>query len=83
MVLAMTDLGITRTIEPEDRVAPDEWLAYANSLAKAGCPLLVFVPFPPERSPAVLRSLIPMVEFDRSTTVSTVRHLARNERRRS
>ena len=26
----------------------------------------------------MLRSLIPMVEFDRSTTVSTVRHLARN-----
>ncbi len=81
MVLAMTDLGIVRPLDWADRVAPDEWLAVADGLARAGCPLLVLTPYPPARWPAALAARLTIVEFDRSTTVSTVRRLVRTERR--
>jgi len=76
-ILAVTDLGIGRPPGWTDWATPDEWLAFATRLRRAGCPLVVLVPYPRRRCPWTLRQSLMILPFDRRTSVSTVRRLLR------
>jgi hypothetical protein len=72
-VLALTDLGIGRPMFDRDYNDPDDWLALAELLRHAGCPLVAFVPYPPSRWPRGLARELAIVHWDRVTTAATVR----------
>lgn len=67
-VLALTDLGIAPGA-PSGVVA--DWLEYAQLLRSSGSSLVIFVPYPVERWPAVAADL-PLVSWDRPTTLAAV-----------
>jgi hypothetical protein len=71
-VLALTDLGIGTGygVRP---VHPSAWRAFADRLRRAGCPLVAFVPYAPERWPADLGSALHILPWDRGTSALTVR----------
>jgi hypothetical protein len=72
-VLALTDLGIGTPMFDPDMSDPSEWLALAHLLRRAGCPLIVFVPYPPSRWPRVLARQLNVVQWDRVTSAAAVR----------
>ncbi|MFS8095733.1 hypothetical protein LFM09_01215 [Lentzea alba] len=51
----------------------DEWEDYVWGLRKRGCRVVALVPFPRERWPRWLTCLMPVICWDRSTTVGTIR----------
>ena len=67
-VVALTDLGIAPGA-PAGVVA--DWLEYAQVLRSTGSSLVIFVPYPAERWPAVAAAL-PLVSWDRPTTLAAV-----------
>jgi hypothetical protein len=68
-VVALTDLGIAHP----SLTLIDEWRALSEQLKRRGCPLVAFVPWPKRRHPRSLRRIIPIVVWDRSTTLSSRR----------
>lgn len=74
-VIAVTDLGLGGPTDQVDRARPAEWLAMASLLAARGSPLVVLTPWPRERIPPVLHRHIALIEWDRPTSASRVRHL--------
>ena len=69
-VVALSDLNIPgRDLGGVDI---DGWLRTHELLARRGCALMVFVPFPPSRWPAKLRGRLPLVQWDRTTSASAV-----------
>lgn len=74
-VLALTDLGIGRPMFDPDWREPDDWLAFAELLRRAGCPLLAFVPYPQSRWPRSLAQELTVIQWDRVTSAATVRGL--------
>jgi hypothetical protein len=75
-VVALTDFGIVR---PAATVIRD-WLVLSRRLRLHGCPLIGFVPWPQKRHPPELRREIPMLVWDRATTVSSLRGLRERQR---
>jgi len=72
LVLVLTDLGIARP--PHASWATEgEWAQFARLVAEAGCKLRVLAPYPKERWPDSLRKAIPIVEWDRSTSLAAAR----------
>ncbi|HEV7508134.1 MAG TPA: hypothetical protein VGS07_24845 [Thermoanaerobaculia bacterium] len=71
-VLALTDLGIGTGygVRP---VHPAAWRAFADRLRRAGCPLVAFIPYAPERWPADLGRALHILPWDRGTSARTVR----------
>lgn len=76
VVVALTDLGIAPDSPPS---LENDWLALSGELRKAGCPLVVFVPYPAERRPPRLAELA-VVTWDRHTTIRDVVLAARRQR---
>lgn len=72
-VVALTDLGIGARGYGARPVHPLEWIAFAERLRRAGCPLLAFVPYAPERWPAGLDRAFHILPWDRGTSARTVR----------
>jgi hypothetical protein len=72
-VMALTDLGIGARGYGARPVHPLEWSAFAERLRRAGCPLLAFVPYAPERWPAGLGRAFHILPWDRATSTRTVR----------
>jgi hypothetical protein len=57
---------------PLDYLASDqsEWEEFVELVARHGFVAMGFVPYPPTRWPAWLRSQLPLICWDRGTTVS-------------
>ena len=75
VVLLLTDFGIGQPMFSTDAASIPEWLDFAEEAHRAGCPLVAFVPYAPDRWPYHLRRCLTMIQWDRKTSVSTVRHL--------
>lgn len=75
VVLLLTDLGIGQPMFAPDKADLAEWEAFASETQRLGCPLVAFVPYSPARCPRSLRSMIMVIQWDRMTTATTVRHL--------
>jgi hypothetical protein len=54
-------------------VEQDRWESYVRWLRQRDCRVVALVPFPPDRWPAWLTALLPVVCWDRVTTVGGVR----------
>lgn len=76
-VLALTDLGIARPMFDADWTDAGDWLELERVLARVGCPLIAFVPYPPSRWPPTLAAELTIVQWDRVTSAATVRGLLR------
>jgi hypothetical protein len=74
-VLLLTDLGIGRPMFSTDHAEVEEWLGFAASVRRAGCPVVAFVPYSPGRWPLALRRAMTIVEWDRRTSAVTIRNL--------
>lgn len=53
-----------------------EWLVFAAMLRREHCRPVAFVPYPRSRIPAALVSALGVVEWDRPTTIQSVRQAA-------
>ncbi|MEV7022728.1 hypothetical protein [Kitasatospora sp. NPDC093558] len=72
-VLVATDLGIATDSTPE---AYEEWSAFARTVHAAGCPLILLVPYPPDRRPDWTAHRFAVVTWDRATEVGRARRAA-------
>jgi hypothetical protein len=80
-VLVATDLGLT----PEPDLDADlgvmdaraDWIELAQLVRRAGCPLIVLVPYPRSRVPRELKRAMTVVEWDRTTTAAGVARVVR------
>jgi hypothetical protein len=81
-VVALTDAGIAPV---EERVPGlrDHWIALADDLRAAGCPLVAFVPYPPARWPRRLAAAMTMLPWDRTTHVAAVTRILGHARGRT
>lgn len=72
-VLVLSNFGIGGP--PLDYLASDrsEWEEFVELVARHGFAATGFVPYPPTRWPAWLRSRLPLICWDRGTTVSKAR----------
>lgn len=68
-VLVLSDFGIGGPAFHDRRGTPAEWLAFIAAVHRAGCSPVGLVPYPPPRWPAWLSSAIPLLMWDRGTTV--------------
>jgi hypothetical protein len=77
-VLVLSNFGIGGP--PLDYLASDrtEWEEFIEQVTRRGFSMVGFVPYPPARWPAWLRARIPLISWDRGTTVSTARSTARS-----
>jgi hypothetical protein len=66
-IVLLTDLGIASPAL-DDAAGPAEWLAFAALARSAGCPLIAFVPYPPERWPPLLQRAMTILRWDRELT---------------
>jgi len=71
-VVVLTDLGIAQPPGVAGLAGASDWRAFADTLARAGCPLLALVPYPKRRWPALSKSMT-IVQWDRETTAAVVR----------
>jgi hypothetical protein len=74
-VVLLTDLGVGLAPFATDRAGTGEWLAFAERVRAAGCPLVAFVPYPRVRVPRALRRALAVVPWDRTTSIGAVRRL--------
>ncbi|RKT55401.1 hypothetical protein [Saccharothrix australiensis] len=72
-VLLLSDLGLGGPRVDRDRSRHAEWSRFTTILRWHGCSPIGLVPFPPARWPGWLRGLLPLVCWDRTTTVSRAR----------
>jgi hypothetical protein len=78
-VVVLSDLGIRDLRELRvGRAAA--WLAFARRVRAAGCPLVALAPYPARDWPPALARAIPIVSWDRATTVGDVRRALRRGR---
>jgi hypothetical protein len=73
VVVLLTDLGLGRPPLSEDWASVDEWLEFSTKLRRAGCAVVAFVPYTPDRWPQELARTMTIVRWDRPTTASSVR----------
>ena len=74
-VVVLTDLGITQPSGIAGIAAASDWKRFAQLLARAHCPLLALVPYPQRRWPPALLRRMDIVQWDRNTTASVIRHV--------
>jgi hypothetical protein len=74
-VILLTDLGVAMVPLATDRADAGEWRAFAALIRAAGCPLAAFVPYPSTRIPMALRRALPVIPWDRRTSIGAVRTL--------
>jgi hypothetical protein len=68
-VLVLSDFGIGGPRFHDRRGTKAEWRAFIASVRRAGCSPVGLVPYPPSRWPAWLASSMPLLMWDRGTTV--------------
>ena len=69
-VIVLTDLGIGAGTA----AAPsEEWRWFSHLVRGAGCQLLALVPYPPVRWPPAISSAMDVIQWDRATSVRTIR----------
>jgi hypothetical protein len=73
VVAIVSDLGIGGPWRSRDRAGRREWLAFADRVREAGCPLVAFVPFSPSRWDPRLARAMTLIHWDRHTTARAVR----------
>lgn len=79
VVVVLTDLGLGQPpLTPPSSVA--HWLGFAADLARKGCPLLAFVPYPRRRWPPELAERLRLVEWDRTTSIRDIHRMGRKKR---
>ncbi|NUP31743.1 MAG: hypothetical protein HOU01_08495, partial [Streptomycetaceae bacterium] len=71
-VLALTDLGLGGPAPWPRRGSRREWERLAKGLRRAGCPMVVFLPYPRHRWPTWAADAMRLVPWDRHTTVGWV-----------
>jgi hypothetical protein len=82
-VLLVTDLGITRNIHIDTWAGKREWLTFFSLIQKAGCPIIVFVPYPKQRWPRFLPRTLTILQWDRVTSAMSVNRALRNTVKRT
>jgi hypothetical protein len=75
VVAILTDLGIGEPPFASEYTDVAEWRAFARALWWHDCPIVAFVPYPPERYPRGLAKLITIVQWGRGTTAATIKRL--------
>ncbi|MFG2825062.1 hypothetical protein ACGFX4_37250 [Kitasatospora sp. NPDC048365] len=75
-VLVATDLGIGAAAIGVTPASAQEWLAFARTVHTAGCPLVLLVPYPPDRRPDWTSRRFAVVSWDRVTDVGRARRAA-------
>ncbi len=73
-VLVLSDLGIS-PIAPEERASVSEWVRFAATIARSGCPLFAFTPYGRERWPKRFRHSVHPIRWDRKTNTGTVQRV--------
>lgn len=68
-VLLLSNFGIGGPRFHDRRGTPAEWRRFIASVRRAGCSPVGLVPYPPSRWPAWLASSLPLLTWDRDTTV--------------
>jgi hypothetical protein len=77
-VVILSDLGIRQPMLASDWADEDEWVAFADVVVRAHCPLIALVPYKSSRWPRSLTRLMSIVPWDRSTTAARVNSLRKN-----
>jgi hypothetical protein len=72
-VVVLTDLGIAQPPGVAGLASLSDWSEFSEMLARAGCPLMALVPYPPKRWPMPLTKTMAIVQWDRATTASVIR----------
>ena len=76
-VVCITDLGIGNPPAGDLPASPAEWLDFAHHLQRAGCSLLVLIPYSSSRWPEAVKKKIPVVHWDPATGVGQIVRLIR------
>jgi hypothetical protein len=71
-VLVVSNFGIGGPALYIERSQEKEWRAFVMGVRRAACTVIGLVPYPPGRWPHQLATLLPLVTWDRSTTVARV-----------
>jgi hypothetical protein len=74
-VVVLSDLGLGTFPSGGRAAGSGEWLRFAAAVRRAGCPLIVFVPYGEARWPAKLRDGLHLLHWDRTTSVRSVRRV--------
>lgn len=69
-ILCVTDLGIGAPRFGDSPARPEEWMAFAGELRRAGCSVGALVPYPPERWPPDVGRVMELFYWDRTLTVA-------------
>jgi hypothetical protein len=72
-VLVLSELGIGGPVGHHAAATPEEWLLLHELLERRGSPFVALVPYPPARWPRPLVGRVPIVTWDRGTTLVQVR----------
>ncbi len=70
-VLVISDLGIGYCAQ-EVASENEEWLNFAECVARRNCPLTILTPYGPDRWPRLLDQRLKIVHWDSATTSATV-----------
>ena len=71
-VLVLSDFGIGGPRLYGQRSQPEEWRELVGDLRREECDAVALLPVPPDRWPPWLSALLPLVCWDRTTTVGTI-----------
>jgi hypothetical protein len=71
-VLVLSDFGLGAPLWYAHRGDADEWRSFTHLLRRQGCDAVALAPVPAGRWPGWLTALMPLICWDRTTTVSTV-----------
>lgn len=78
-VLLVSDLGVGRPPFALPPLAASVWLNFARLLEMAGCPLIIYFPYPLDRCPRPLARRLRIIHWDRRSSVHSI-HRARHQR---
>lgn len=82
VVLILSDLGLGWLSTPASTPRFSDWAGWARRVTSAGARPIGLVPHGPEHWPAELQHQLPLVHWDRITTVSAIRGMSASWRRK-
>jgi hypothetical protein len=71
-VLVLSDFGLGGPPWYAHRGRPDEWRSFVGDLRRHGCDAVALLPVAADRWPAWLSALMPLVSWDRTTSIGKV-----------
>jgi hypothetical protein len=72
-ILLLSDLGLGGPPDHPHRGTRADWEEFVGLVTRAGCGAVALSPYPPERWPAWMTRLLPLVTWDRTTTAGRTR----------